>query len=358
MFAVRRLLVLFLSASLAACSGDGGIAGNAAVDTRVAAVRVVPNAATVMAGRQLNLNATALNAAGGTVLGQPFSWTSSAPNIAIVDAAGTVTAVAPGTVTISATAAGIAGTSAVTVTQDTVIAAVTLAVTAATLPVGGTITLGAAARNAAGDTVFRQTFTWTSSAPNIATVNTTGLVTALAVGSATITASTAGRSASAAINVIAAPSDTVVASVNMTLTTATVLVGSAITLGAVAHNAAGQSLPGKPMTWSSAAPGLAAVNASGVVTGVAAGGPVIITATSQGKSATATVTVAAPPTSTGTITVNGAQQFQTMTGWEALMEIGQAECDPRAYQTYKNEVLDRAAFELGINRIRVGLRNG
>jgi hypothetical protein len=68
--------------------------------------------------------------------------------------------------------------------------------------------------------------------------------------------------------------------------------------------------------------------------------------------------VAPLPTSTGTITVNGAQQFQTMTGWEALMEIGQAECDPRAYQSYKNEVLDRAANELGINRIRVGLRNG
>jgi hypothetical protein len=40
------------------------------------------------------------------------------------------------------------------------------------------------------------------------------------------------------------------------------------------------------------------------------------------------------------------------------MEIGQAECDNRAYQSYKNEVLDRAAFELGVNRIRVGLRNG
>lgn len=47
-----------------------------------------------------------------------------------------------------------------------------------------------------------------------------------------------------------------------------------------------------------------------------------------------------------------------MTGWEALMEIGQAECDPRAYQAYRNEVLDRAAFEVGVNRIRVGLRNG
>ena len=47
-----------------------------------------------------------------------------------------------------------------------------------------------------------------------------------------------------------------------------------------------------------------------------------------------------------------------MTGWEALAEIGQAECDPRAYQTYKSGVLDRAANELGINRIRLGLRNG
>jgi hypothetical protein len=98
------------------------------------------------------------------------------------------------------------------------------------------------------------------------------------------------------------------------------------------------------------------VNGAGVVTAVAPGGPVTITASASGKSATSIITVTT--SSLGTITVNGAQQFQTMTGWEALQEIGQAECDPRAYLSYRNEVLDRAVNELGINRIRVGLRNG
>jgi hypothetical protein len=111
------------------------------------------------------------------------------------------------------------------------------------------------------------------------------------------------------------------------------------------------------VAWSSSASTIASVTATGLLTGVAPGNA-IITATVDGRRGTANFTVVPRGTSLGTITVNGAQQFQTMSGWEALQEIGQAECDPRAYQSFKTEVLDRAVNELGINRIRVGLRNG
>jgi hypothetical protein len=64
------------------------------------------------------------------------------------------------------------------------------------------------------------------------------------------------------------------------------------------------------------------------------------------------------PTSTGTITVNGSQQFQTMKGWEALAGMGHGECDPRAEVTYIPEVINRAANEVGINRVKFSLRPG
>jgi len=138
---------------------------------------------------------------------------------------------------------------------------------------------------------------------------------------------------------------------------ASVAVGATVTLQATAFDASGTEVRGKSVLWTSAAATVASVTSTGVVTGVTPG-TARITATVDNRSANTDITVTPGGTPLATIAVNGAQRFQTMTGWEALAEIGQVECDPRAYATFKNEVLDRAANELGINRIRMGLRNG
>jgi hypothetical protein len=151
--------------------------------------------------------------------------------------------------------------------------------------------------------------------------------------------------------------NTEVATVRVTPTSASVDIGRTITFEATAYTSDGAAIAGKSMSWSTSAGTVASVSTAGVVTGVAAGGATV-TASVDGKTGSATVTVVPVSASTGTITVNGALQYQTMTGWEALAEIGQSECDPRAYASYKNDVLDRAANELGINRIRIALRNG
>lgn len=145
--------------------------------------------------------------------------------------------------------------------------------------------------------------------------------------------------------------------VSISPTTAIVEIGSSVNLLARGHDQAGAPMVLGAINWSSSATGVASVSTAGTVTGVAPG-VAQITATAGGKTASAAVTVIPRSTSSGTITVNGAQQFQRMTGWEALAEIGHVECDPRAYQSFKAGVLDRAANELGINRIRLGLRNG
>ena len=145
--------------------------------------------------------------------------------------------------------------------------------------------------------------------------------------------------------------------IDVSPTTATVDIGGSFQLSATAYDAAGTPLQRKTIAWTSSAPAIATVTDVGAVTAVSAGSATI-TASTDGRSGTAVITVRPPVAAVGTITVNPAQQFQTMTGWEALMEIGQAECDPRAYATYKSALLDRAANEVGINRIRIGLRNG
>ncbi len=158
-------------------------------------------------------------------------------------------------------------------------------------------------------------------------------------------------------NLTPVTSSTVAARIDLTPSAATLEVGGTSQLSATAFDAAGAPLQRKTMAWGSSAPAIAAVTDVGAVTAVAPG-VATITASADGRTGSAAVTVRPPVVATGTITVNPAQQFQTMTGWEALMEIGQAECDPRAYATYKSGLLDRAANEVGINRIRIGLRNG
>jgi hypothetical protein len=167
----------------------------------------------------------------------------------------------------------------------------------------------------------------------------------------------AGACGSDAVGTADIVTDGEVARVAVTPANVNVDVGGTSQLTATVFDADNKQIQGKSIAWSTSASTVASVTATGLVTGVAQGSATI-TATVDGRRGIADVAVIPRGTSLGTITVNGAQRFQTMTGWEALMEIGQSGCDPRAYAKFHDEVIDRAANEMGINRIRVGLRNG
>src|SRR5207253_76070 len=99
------------------------------------------------------------------------------------------------------------------------------------------------------------------------------------------------QSGTAAVTVSPAP----VALVTVAPATATVQVGQTVQLTATTKDANGNVLTGRTVTWATSNAALATVNGSGLVTGVAAGGPITITATSEGQSGTAAVTVNQPP---------------------------------------------------------------
>ncbi len=87
-------------------------------------------------------------------------------------------------------------------TSSSAVASVALSQTAATLIRTAALQLTATPRDAGGNAVGGQAVVWTSSAPAIASVSATGLVTALANGTDTISASSGGRSATAVVTVI------------------------------------------------------------------------------------------------------------------------------------------------------------
>src|SRR6266536_992727 len=83
------------------------------------------------------------------------------------------------------------------------VASVTLSPAVATVPVGQTVQLTATPRDSAGNPLSGRMVTWARSDTSAATVNGSGLATAVAVGGATITATCEGKSAGATITVTA-----------------------------------------------------------------------------------------------------------------------------------------------------------
>jgi len=267
-----------------------GKTGNAAVTVPVpvASVAVSPASATVANGNTVQLTATTLDASGNTLTGRTVTWVSGATGVATVSATGLVTGVAVGSATVTATSEGQSGQSAITVTSVPV-ASVAVSPSSAAVLVGSTVQLTATPLDASGNPLGGRTITWTSSAPGVATVSASGVVTGVSVGGATITATSEGKSGSSAITVNPVP----VASVAVSPAAATVGVGSTVQLTATPLDANGNPLTGRTVAWATSAPGVATVDGSGLVTGVAAG-PATITATSEGKSGTASITVATP----------------------------------------------------------------
>ena len=83
------------------------------------------------------------------------------------------------------------------------VASVSVGLNATSVTVGETTQATATLRDAGGAVLTGRTVTWASSAPTVASVSASGLVTALTAGPATITASSEGKSAGAALTVTA-----------------------------------------------------------------------------------------------------------------------------------------------------------
>lgn len=114
------------------------------------------------------------------------TWTSSDDKVATVNSSGFVTAVGPGNATITATVGNLIDTYAVTVKQP--LTGIGLNKKAGELTVGVTDTQQLEVTYTPENTTDAKDVTWTSSADQVATVSSTGLVTAKGAGTATITA--------------------------------------------------------------------------------------------------------------------------------------------------------------------------
>src|SRR6266516_3269727 len=267
-----------------------GVSGTAtlAVAQIVRSVVVSPASAALATANllQQQYSAVALDGNGRPVAGQTFTWSSSDPAIATVDATGLATGLTPGSVTITATTAGVAGTATLSVAQVVTSVAVTPA-SASLDALGLAQQFNAIAQDASGNVILGRSFTWSAAPAGVATIDpVTGLATALANGVTTITATTGGVSGTATLSVAQ-----IVKSVVVTPATAT-LAGLGLTqqFTAVAQDANGNPVPGQTFTWASSQPLIASVDPKGLATALAIG-TAVITATTGGVSGTATLSI-------------------------------------------------------------------
>src|SRR5437870_4799454 len=182
------------------------------------------------------------------------------------------------------------------VTPDTAVASVTISPAPASVQVGQTLQLTATPKDSAGGTLTGRTVTWMSGNTSVAAVSSSGQVTGVAPGSATITATSEGKTSTAAITVTTVP----VASVTVSPATASIRVGQTTQVTATPKDSAGGTLAGRTVTWKSSDTTVATVSPSGQVTGVAPGSATI-TATSEGKTSTAAITVTTVPVASVTV---------------------------------------------------------
>ncbi len=196
----------------------------------------------------------------------PITWESSNSNIATVDANGLVTPVSYGTATITATCESVKYTCEITVQFTR-----TLNLTECMLTEQG------ATQQLALEPVPTNTIVWSSSDPQIASVDANGLVTALNTGVATITAKCEDVTYTCTVTV----------QITRTLNKTEIL---SSTIGET-HQLKLNPMPTNAVpTWSSDNEAVATVNENGIVT-IVSEGTATVTAVCEGVTYTCTITV-------------------------------------------------------------------
>jgi len=172
------------------------------VINRVATIVMSPDPASVVAARSLQLVAVPKAADGsdaGDLADRNISWSvaNATPSRATVSGTGLVTGLYPGNADVTVSIDGVTKTLRVLVT------AASLRIdspTSFTAP-GGQVQLTAVVLDANGATLANVPVTWSSSNPNVATVDPNGVLTATAEGFVTITASGGGVSGTTTMHV-------------------------------------------------------------------------------------------------------------------------------------------------------------
>ena len=284
-----------------------GTTGVRVLNKPVASVFVSPSSVTLAAGQSTQLTSTTYDVNGNPIAGRNVSWSSSNSDVATVDDKGLLTTVSEGTAEIRVNAEGRKISVPVTVTaassnSGAAVASVSVTLNAPSLATGQSTQATATLRDGSGAELNGRSIVWTSSDPHVATISGSGFVSATQPGTVTITATSEGKSGSASLGVApgtgtSAPVESVALSVPSSIN-----VGQTAQASVTLKDGSGNVLSGRPVAFVSSDDNIATVSSNGVVSALR-GGAVTISASSEGKSASAVVTSVAPKPAVHMITL-------------------------------------------------------
>jgi uncharacterized protein YjdB len=259
---------------------------------------------TIAIGASRQLVATPINGSTDHTGCAPTTWTSTNPAAAIVNSSGFVSAVGSGSAVI-AVASGSASTQVSFTVSAVPVATVAVTLNSPSIATSGSTQANAVVRDAAGNTLTGRGVEWISTDPAVATVDrTTGVVRGVAAGTAGILGVSEGITGFATVTVTGGGgSGAPVATVTVSLGASSINIVATTQATAGLRDASGNLLTGRVVTWTSSNAAIASVNSSsGLVTGVTPG-TAIITATSEGVTGQATITVTISTAPVASVTV-------------------------------------------------------
>jgi uncharacterized protein YjdB len=316
--AIAKIAPSGLASAVAAGSATvtatvSGVSANATVSVPAAAktlssVTISPATPSIAIGATQQFIATATYSDKTTAdVTATATWTTSNPAVATVNAAGLATGVAAGAATVTATLSGVQSGAALTVTPS--LTAVSISPTPASLNVGATQQFTATATYSDKTTAdVTAKSNWTTSNPTVASINPSGVATAVASGSTTITASFGGMTGTSTLNVRA------LTTISISPATASFSAGSTQQFTATGTYSDGTTADvTSTSAWAVADKTVATISPSGLATGLASGST-SVTAKLGATTGTATLTVTALPTisvtpNNASLAVGATQQF-------------------------------------------------
>jgi phospholipase C len=262
------------------------------------------------------------------------NWYSSNPNVASVSSTGMASALTAGTTTISATLLSVSGSTTLATAPPPQLQSISVSPANPSVAIGQNQQFVATGLYADGSTQdLTSSVSWSSSQPAIAAITTAGLASGLGGGSSAITAALGTISVTATLSV----NPLALVSIAVTPGNASIALGTNQQFAATGTYADGSTLDlTASTTWSSSAPSVATVNASGLATSASTGQTTITAAAASiGGSSTLTVSAAAlvsiaitpaipgialgttePFAATGTFTDGSAQNITGSVQWD------------------------------------------
>jgi len=269
-------------ATIVATCGDKTASCKVAVKSPLTAISIGEDIAELLPGQEKTLSV--VYTPEDTTDAKEVVWTSSDETIATVEN-GKVTAIAPGTVTITATCGTITDSITVTVPEVHIDS---IAIKEPNVTIEKNATKKLEVVYYPENTTDDKTVTWTIDDETVATIAEDGTLTAVAPGRATVTATCGDKTATATIEVIVP-----LTSISLDKKTARIEKEGTTTL-TVTYNPE-DTTDAKDVTWTSLNPSVATVDENGVVTAISAG-TAVIKAQVGDKIDTCTVTVFVPLT--------------------------------------------------------------